>query len=369
MRLFNFLFKPVKSDDGKNAYKFTLGAKITTLWIIAAIVIVFLYFFAHILPVFIWAAVTAYIFAPIVIYFTKRTRTPKALWIVILYIVVGVLVFLMLKSLIPLMSNEISDLASGSLEDPNTFLGRIASQKDLSFLGFEINLKDQVLAFENWIKNQFPLQAIPLFFGTVKGLVLLLVYFVVSFYFLLESGTYTESFKKIIPSPYKEELSSLLNNINQTLGSYLRSQVVLILIMSIASFTILAILKVKYALVLSLATGILEVIPIAGPILATAIVATVALFQIGVPFGMSNTTLALIVMAAYFALRQVEDYFIIPNVVSRFVKVHPVLAIFSLMVGGSAAGVLGLFLAIPAAAILKVISEYLYQKMVEAQTP
>jgi len=366
MRLFNFLFKPVKSDNGESTYKFTLGAKIATLWIIAAVVLVFLYFFAHILPVFIWAAVTAFIFSPIVNYFTERTRTPKALWIAVLYIVVGILIFLMVKSLIPLISNEIQDLASGSLDDPSTFLGRIASQKNLSFLGININLRDQVLALEDWVKNQLPLQAIPLFFGTVRGIVLLLVYFVVSFYFLFESGNYIESFKKIIPSPYKEELSSLLNNINQTLGSYLRSQVVLILVMSAASFMILAILRVKYALVLSLTTGVLEVIPIAGPIVATATAAIVALFQIGTPFGMSNATLTLIVVAAYFALRQVEDYFVIPNVMSRFVKVHPVLAIFSLMVGGSAAGVLGLFLAIPTAAILKVIFEYLYQKMGEA---
>jgi predicted PurR-regulated permease PerM len=135
--------------------------------------------------------------------------------------------------------------------------------------------------------------------------------------------------------------------------------------MSAASFITLSILRIKYALMLSLATGLLEVIPIAGPIVATVIASTVALFQITTPFGMSNATLTIIVIAAYFGLRQLEDYFIIPNVVSKFVKVHPVVAIFALMVGGSVSGVLGLFLAIPTAAIIIVFSGYIYKKLIE----
>jgi predicted PurR-regulated permease PerM len=135
--------------------------------------------------------------------------------------------------------------------------------------------------------------------------------------------------------------------------------------MSIASFTILSLLKIKFAIILSLTTGILEVIPIAGPIAATTIATIVALFQVGTPFGISNISLAAIIIFAYFILRQMEDYFIIPNVASRFVKVHPVVAIFALLVGGTIGGVLGLFLAIPTAAILKVFSEYIYLKLTE----
>lgn len=365
MRIFNFLFKPVKTDTGESTYKFSLRAKILTLWIFAGLCLVAVIYFRHILPVFIWATIFAYLFNPLVSFFTERTRTPRALWIVVLYIVLGVLVFLTLRSLAPLISNEISDLVSGSLDEPTTFLGRIASQKNVSFFGVSINWKHQVTIFTDWIKNQVPTQAIPIFFGTISRLILLLIFFVVTFYFLLESGSYVSRLKRLVPEPYKKEVFALLENINMTLGAYIRAQVVLIIIMSTASFILLSLLKVKYALMLSITTGVLEVIPIAGPILATLIATTVALFQVGTPFGISNVTLALIVVAAYFALRQFEDYFIIPNVVSRFVKVHPVVAILSLMAGGTIGGVLGLFLAIPTAAILKVFFEYIYQKLTE----
>jgi len=366
LRVFNFFFKPTRSEDGTSAYKFTLRAKIITLWLLAGIALAFLFYFFHILPVFIWAAITAYLFSPLVALLNERTKVPRPIWIIILYIVVGILIFFVLKSAVPIISNEISDLVSGSLDDPSTFLGRIASQRSISLFGANISFRDQVRAFVEWAKVEIPLQALPIFFGTVSRLVYLLIYFVITFYFILESDNFAERFKRIIPEPYKKEIAGLLENINSTLGAYIRAQVVLIMIMSIASFTILALLRVKYALVLSLTTGVLEVIPIAGPICATAIATTVALFQVGTSYGISNGVLALIVLVAYFALRQFEDYFIIPNVVSRFVKVHPVVAIFSLMVGGSIGGVLGLFLAIPTAAILKVLFEYIYLKLVEA---
>ena len=364
MKLFNFL-KPVQMQHSPSTFKFSLRAKIITLWVIAGLSIFFLLRFFHVLPVFIWAAISAYLFSPLVSLMTDKTKIPKSLWIIILYIFLGILIFGFIKSFYPLVTNEISDLVSGSLDEPTTFLGKIASQGSFSILGIDINLKDQVQLFSNWVKTQFPLQAWPLFFGAVERLIFLLIFFVVTFYFILESGNYVERFKAIIPQPYKQEISNLLEKINLTLGAYLRAQVILIIIMSLASFIVLSILKIKYAIILSLMTGFLEIIPIAGPICATAIVATVALFQTGTPFGLSNATLSIVVIVAYFTLRQLEDYFVIPNVVSRFVKVHPVVAIFALIVGGTVGGILGLFLAIPTAAILKVFSEYIYLKLLE----
>ena len=364
MEFFNFL-TPAKTRNNPSIFKFSFNAKIITLWFIVAVIILFLFRFSNILPVFIWAAVMAYLFNPMISFFSEKTRIPRSLWIIILYVLLGILVFWAIKSLAPIISNEMSDLVSGSLDDPATFLGRIASQGNISLLGIDIDLKAQMMLFTGWLKAQFPLQFLPFFMGAVEKLVMTLVFLVVTFYLILDSGKYIILFKRIIPAPYRAEIIDLLENVNFTLGAYIRAQVLLIIIMTIASFLVLSILRIKYALILSLATGILEVIPIAGPIVATIIAVTIALFQAGTPFGISNGSLAIIVIAAYFALRQLEDYFVIPNVVSKFVKVHPVVAIFALMVGGSLGGVLGLFLAIPTAAIILVFSSYIYKKLTE----
>ncbi|MDD5594267.1 MAG: AI-2E family transporter, partial [Candidatus Margulisbacteria bacterium] len=344
MEFFDFL-TPARIKKNRSSYKFSVNARIITLWVIAAVVSLFLFRFSRILPVFIWAAVTAYLFNPAITLVSEKTKIARAVWIIILYCLLGLLVFWTLRSLVPLIGNEMSDLISGSFDDPSTFLGRIASQGTISIIGIDINLKDQVMLLENWLKSQFPLQFLPIFVGAVEKVVLLLIFLVVTFYLILDSGKYIILFKRIIPFPYRQEIFDLIENVNLTLGAYIRAQVILIVIMSIASFLLLSVLRVKYALILSLGTGLLEVIPIAGPIVATVIAALVALFQVGTPFGISNVMLATIVVVAYFTLRQLEDYFVIPNVVSKFTKVHPVVAIFALMVGGSVGGVLGLFLA------------------------
>ncbi len=364
MEFFEFL-TPARMKKGPSTYKFSFQAKIVTLWVVAAIVLLFLIRFSSILPVFIWAATAAYLFNPLIVFFSEKTRLSRVAWIIILYVLLGIVIFWAVKALLPLIANEVADLVSGSLDDPATFLGRIAAQGQISILGFDINLREQVIIFAAWLKAQFPLHFLPIFFGALEKLVMLLIFLVVTYYLLLDTNKYIVLLKRIIPLPYRQEIFELLENVNLTLGAYIRAQVILIFVMSFASFILLSVLRVKYALILSLATGLLEVIPIAGPILATLIATTVALFQVGTPFGISNASLAISVVIGYFALRQLEDYFIIPNVVSKFVKVHPVVAIFALIVGGSVGGVLGLFLAIPMAAIILVLSSYIYRKLTE----
>ena len=133
--------------------------------------------------------------------------------------------------------------------------------------------------------------------------------------------------------------------------------------MSAASWIVLSSLRVHYAYVLCLTTGILEAVPIIGPILATTLVALVALNQPAVALGLTNVTLALTVIAAYYILRQIEDLIVIPNIVGGFIHVHPIVVMFALFVGARAGGMLGIFLALPISAMLKVLFNYLYPKL------
>ncbi len=365
MGVLSSIFSSKRGPDTPSTYKFSYRAKVVTLWVIAAACVLFLVQFSHLLPVFIWAAVAAYLFNPVITFLSERTRVHRFFFIVLLYILVGLLLFWAAREIVPLISHEIAELNDGSYSNGSTLVGQVAKQKTLSVMGSDIELKGVIHSVSSWVNMQFTSQALPLFFGAVERLVFLLVFFIITFYFLLQAGSYRKAFEDVIPEPYREEISGLIEKINFTLGAYIRAQVVLIIIMSSASFVVLSALKIKYAIILSIMTGVLEVIPIVGPISATVIVASMALLQSTAPYGLSNMVLALLVVIAYFVLRQLEDYFIIPNIAARFVKVHPVLGIFSLLVGGSVGGVLGLFLAIPTAAIIKVLFGYLHNKLVE----
>jgi hypothetical protein len=152
-------------------------------------------------------------------------------------------------------------------------------------------------------------------------------------------------------------------DINTTLGAYIRGQALLVVIMSTASYIALRILEVDYALVVAISTGFLELIPIVGPWSAGAIAVSVGLFQDTTPFGWSNLTLAVAIGLVYFTLRQMEDVFVIPLLIGRIVHLHPLLVIFVVVVGTTLGGILGLLLAVPLAAVTKIIATYFYGKI------
>jgi len=136
-------------------------------------------------------------------------------------------------------------------------------------------------------------------------------------------------------------------------------------IMSVLLYIPLSILQVPYALVIAVASGVLEILPIIGPWSAAGIAMTVALFQPVTPFGLSNVAVAILLGIIYFVLRQIEDHFIIPNVMGPLVRLHPGVVIFAILAGGALAGAFGLFISIPIAAVIRIVLSYLYRKLTD----
>jgi predicted PurR-regulated permease PerM len=199
--------------------------------------------------------------------------------------------------------------------------------------------------------------------GTVTVAIELLIYLVASFYFIVYGDKFVMAIRNALNRRYHREFDRLMLDINSTLGAFIRGQVILVCIMSVSSFVALTILDLKYALLVAIATGFLELIPLIGPWTAGGIAVTVSLFQDTTPFGWTHLTLAIVIGLIYFALRQLEDIFVIPMVIGRIVHLHPLFVIFVLVVGTALGGVLGLILAVPMAAVMKIIATYFYAKV------
>ena len=140
----------------------------------------------------------------------------------------------------------------------------------------------------------------------------------------------------------------------------------LIPIMATFTYIALKILGIRYALVIAIASGILEIIPVIGPWSAAGIAMMVSLLQPTTPFGWSHAVLAVVVGVTYFVLRMAEDNFIIPQVVGHAVHLHPVLVLFAILAGGALAGPFGLLVGIPVVAVAQLLLRYLYRKLVDA---
>jgi predicted PurR-regulated permease PerM len=346
-------------------------ARTIVLWVGFIAGALLLFETAHALKPFAWAIITAYIFHPLVSFVHRKTHLPKHLITAWLYVMLGLVITILIINFVPPLVEQLKGLQDQiptAADDAQTWLDEHQLSR-LQQLGIEADFVDKRLnELGQQIADSIGGAALPLVLGTVSFAIELVIYLVASFYFIVYGDRFVQSIRGVFNRRYHREFDRLMLDINATLGAYIRGQALLVVIMSVASYVGLSILGVSYALPVAIATGFLELIPIVGPWTAGAIAVTVALFQDTTPFGWSHATLAIVVGLMYFALRQMEDAFVIPLVIGRIIHLHPLLVIFVIVVGTALGGVLGLVLAVPLAAVMKIIATFFYGKVMARET-
>jgi predicted PurR-regulated permease PerM len=177
---------------------------------------------------------------------------------------------------------------------------------------------------------------------------LLIVVPILSAFFLRDGRTFTSVLLSMINSqPQRELLEGVLADLNQMLAQFIRAQLTLAALSMLAYMSFLGLARVPYALVLGTAGGILEFVPVVGPLVAAVLIVGVALLM--------SYPHWLLLAAFLFAWRMVQDYAISPRIMGTSVELHPLAAIFGVLAGGEIAGVLGIYLSIPVMASLRII--------------
>ncbi len=333
----------------------SMTIRIRTLFFLSlGIIGVWLLFAAHaVLYPFVWGAIFSYIFNPLVNIFSIKLRFPRwlAVFIVFLFLLltVAILGTLITRQLFQ-ESSEIKDY----------------------LLHFFDNTKSQINTLPDWLrptiyemisslqKYRLPnsLSLLPFFPRAISRIVSFLIFLVSGYYFLKDGNATFEKTIALIPSRYKIDVEILLRRINTVLGGYLRGQIFLVVLMSIVTFLALSILGVKFAVFLAVFSGFAEIVPLIGPIVAATLSVLVVLFTGNLHFGLTPMNGAIIVIILYFILRHAEDYFVIPHVMGRITKLPPFIIFLSVVIGGHLGGILGLIIAVPVAAIIKLLLEF-----------
>ncbi len=321
---------------------------------------------SSVLPPFLWALVTAYILFPVVRRLERALRLPRVAVVSGLYVVfVGSLV-LLASYLGPVAIDQGEDLLASLPETLDNARAELTDDPTLRIGAIEIDTEEVDDRIDEAIEStvgDLSREAVPLVFHTVEIMIQILVYFLVTFYFLLHGDHILRQARSLTPRRHRSVIDRVGRQVNATLGAYIRGQVILFVIMSVATYIALTILGVEYAIVLAIATGALELIPIIGPWTAGAAAVTVAISQGHAPFGWSQVELGIAVALTYFVLRMLEDHFVIPQLIGRIVRVHPVLVIFAILAGASTFGMLGLLLAVPLLATAKIVVQAVYYEL------
>jgi len=332
---------------------------VVALFALAALYIV--YRAGDIVRPFVWAGVVAYVLLPVVGLLERRLSLPRTGAAAIVF--VGLLAAIIGggRVLIPLaidQGHELQRTLPTLLANAQNTLAETADQVGLGDLDAVI----VNIAGIGDLSQMVARSAVPFIVGLGHFLLELLVFLIATFFLLRDAPRLFQWFRRVLPASQRNELIPLFAQVNALLGRYVRGQMFLIGVMSTVTFVGLSVLQVPFALFLALMTGVLEVIPIVGPITAGAIACLVALGH-PAPWGLSQIWYVAIVATMYTVLRHSEDYFVIPLVIGRIVKLHPAVVIFSLLTGGALYGLLGVLIAVPVAATLRLILIYVGAKL------
>jgi predicted PurR-regulated permease PerM len=182
--------------------------------------------------------------------------------------------------------------------------------------------------------------------GVVSGIVALLTVVASSFYLLSEKDKANRFFRNL-PIENKDTIAEVIDKIGQKMGSWLRSQLTLMTIIGAISTVAMLILGVPYALALGIWAGLMEAIPYIGPVLGAVPAVLVALTV--------SPIKALILLVIFVLVQQLEGQILVPKIMGKAVGLSPVVIIFAVLIGARLYGLMGVLLAVPAAAVLSVL--------------
>ena len=177
---------------------------------------------------------------------------------------------------------------------------------------------------------------------------LLFVVPLLSIFFLKDGRAFSDFLLTTVQSrPQREFLENVLNDLNQMLAHFIRAQLTLAALTLIVYSAFLGVMGVNYALVLGTIGGLLEFIPVVGPLAGALTIMAVALLM-----SYPHWIILLVFLGAW---RLIQDYVSSPRIMGESMELHPLAAIFGVMAGGEVAGILGIYLSIPVMASLRIV--------------
>ncbi len=204
------------------------------------------------------------------------------------------------------------------------------------------------------------LRAVSRAMGFIVGLLIIPFWL---FYTLKDKERGINAFNNMLPPAWRTDVWRVVRIINGVLSSYIRGQLLLGLIVGVASFIGMLIVGAPYPIILAIISGITEIIPVVGPILGAIPGLILAAFH---PEGW---VMVLKVLAVYVLVQQLENNLLVPKVQGDSVKLHPSIIMVALVVGSQVGGLFGLIIAVPVAAILRDVYLYLYRRFSEGYSP
>ncbi len=299
-------------------------------------------------------------------------KIPRGIGILIMYIAVLGIITLIFTSLVPIIAEQVTDLAIGIkgyiqtlvnggggdswlIRKINPFINQIWQNVDQSQI---LNSLSGGLTTVGTQLKYFAENAIGAIFSLFNGIFNLILVLILTFFMVVNKRNTTHFFHSLFPRRYSEYISEKTKEVSIRIGEWIRGQVLLALAMSMLTFIVFTILGLNFALTLAMVSAMAEFVPYLGPLITFLSAALIALNQ--------DPILLLWLFPAYAAIQFVEGNIMVPLIVGRSVGLNPIVVLFALLsgatiglnLGGSVAlAIVGMIVSVPLANIISIFVE------------
>lgn len=308
---------------------------------------------------FSFALMLAYFFDPLYRYFIHK-KIPKVLAIIIVFGIIIALLILTIVFLIPSVINQLNVLYKeipNFIENYQNLILSIKPQlsKFINPADVEILLKENLSELQKGILGFS--QSIIIYLSNIVSSVTfgIVIIPLILFYLMRDMFIFKENLYIFVSKENKKEFKEVLEEIDHIVSGFIRGRIIVCFIVGTLIGIGLYFLNLKFALIIGIISGVFNFIPFLGPIVGVVLA---LIFALGQPWW-----ILLMIVVLFILVNQLEAIYLNPNILGKGLGLHPLTVILSMLICGQLLGILGVLVAVPLAAILKVLAiRYLIQE-------
>lgn len=307
------------------------------------------------------SGVAYYLLNPLVDRLETRSRVKRAYGIAVLYLFIIGIISVILLTVIPIIRNQLIELidnfpsySTRIQEEINSLYGsRLFGQLQQTTGSGLDELTTRVTTWATTFLHN-ALNGVGNLVGTITEIVLGIVTTPLILFYLLRDGRRLPDFiLRFVPDALRPQTRSVMSEMNSQIASYIRGQIIVSCCIGLLLYIGYLIIGLKYSLVLAIAAACTAVVPYLGP--AIAITPALIVAAVTSPF------MLLKMIVVWTAVQLIEGKFISPQIMGKTLSIHPITIIFAIVFAGKVFGVVGIILAVPGYAVLKVVVTHIFQ--------
>lgn len=332
-----------------------ISMRVRFLLIIAGVLLVLAILISQIQAVFvslIFSLTLASAIAPIAEWMENKVKCPRVVTIALVYFSVAALYSLLAFFLYPTLKEQAKDLItnvpeySRGIESHYNDIVSIIHEK----AGLDPINEDEVKAVVKGATNR----ALSFTSDALTALASAILVTFLTAYFVIEAPKIWPKLLRWIPPDQRDRIAGTIRPLESRLGGYVRGQLLVSLAVGTFIGICLTVIQVPHALILAVLAGLLNLVPFVGSLI-TAVLAVIVAFNVSL--GLACATLCV-----YLVEQWVESNFIVPQLLGNQVELHPLVVLFSILIGASLMGLAGALIAVPIATAIVYLGEEFYLK-------